>query len=145
MKTQKEHKITTIADFMNVVTEENINMLTGNFYGMTLQWLKIKTKYPNMKFESFKWIDDGLIEIRAPEIFQINITENQDFKELRLYVESPYSIKDLAKQLGTTYGILFNKLQKQRHSLTKNIPEYKDHPVIATRKDCLKKLLDDLV
>jgi hypothetical protein len=73
MKTEKEYQIRTIEDFMNVVTEENIDMLTGNFYGMTLQWLKIKTVYPKAKFNSFKWIDDGLIEIRRPEIFQINI------------------------------------------------------------------------
>ena len=72
----KEYQITTIEDFMNVVTEKNVDMMTGNFYGMAFQWLKIKKAYPKMKFKSFKWIDDGLIEIRKPEVFQMNVEDN---------------------------------------------------------------------
>ncbi len=69
----KEYVITTIEDYMNVVTEENHEMLIGNFYGITLQWLKMKESSPDIKFKNFKWIDDGIIEIRKPECFVIEI------------------------------------------------------------------------
>ena len=65
----------SIEDFMNVATDENLDMLIGNFYGMTLQYLEIRKKCPEVKFKSFKWTDDDIIEIRRPEVFKINLEE----------------------------------------------------------------------
>jgi len=45
--------------------------------------------------------------------------KQQDFTELRLYVESGHSIKDLAKSLGTTSGILFKKTSKTKMGINK--------------------------
>jgi hypothetical protein len=73
----KEYQINTIEDFMNVVNEKNMDMLIGNFYGMTVQWIKLKKKVPGVKFTGFKWIDDGLLEIRHPEVFKMDIEDKK--------------------------------------------------------------------
>lgn len=73
MKTKKSGKhtsytIESFGDFMDVVNEKNADMLCGNFYGLVLQFIKMRKVSPKLKFEGFTWIDDGKIEIRNPKI-----------------------------------------------------------------------------
>jgi len=67
-KKYKEYQINTIEDFVNIANEKNIHMLTADFYNMVLQWIKIRKKHPELKFKSFKWIDDGKVELSNVEI-----------------------------------------------------------------------------
>lgn len=59
METQIKYQITTVSDFVNVVTAENIDGLLTDFRNF-LTMVKINAN-PNMPFntESFNWTDDG--------------------------------------------------------------------------------------
>ncbi len=67
-KKPKEYEIRNFQDFMKVVNEENVDMLCGNFYGLVLQFIKMRKAQPKMKFRGFDWIDDGTLEVRGAKI-----------------------------------------------------------------------------
>lgn len=73
----KQYTITTIEELINVINESNIDMVIGNLYGMANYWLKLREKYPEVKFKSFTWIDDGKIEVKPLNTFKIILEENQ--------------------------------------------------------------------
>jgi len=73
MEQNKEIRVNTIEDFFSIINQENVDMLTGNFYGMCMQLLKLKETNPDVVFKSFRWIDDGNYELRRPEVFEPEI------------------------------------------------------------------------
>jgi hypothetical protein len=49
-------------------------MLCGNFYGVMLQYIRMRKAAPALKFTGFNWIDDGKIEVLNPTINGKKIT-----------------------------------------------------------------------
>ncbi|WP_288983312.1 hypothetical protein [uncultured Flavobacterium sp.] len=69
------HKIRSFDDLDKILTEENCDMIMGNFYGVVKCFLQVKKKHPELKLSGFDWIDDGKLEIR-----EANVTVSQRFK-----------------------------------------------------------------
>ena len=61
----KSHEIRTFEDLDNIVTEENVDMIMGNFYGVIKSLLLARKTIPNIKLLGFTWIDDGKIEVKS--------------------------------------------------------------------------------
>lgn len=72
----KKYEIRSIDDLINLITEENCDMLFGNFYGTVKQFVEIRKKHPKIKYLGFDWIDDGKMVVGKPNItIQIESTE----------------------------------------------------------------------
>ena len=68
VKTPVTHEVRSFEDFANIINEENCDMLCGNFYGIILQYIRMRKAAPSLKFTGFNWIDDGKIEVLNPTI-----------------------------------------------------------------------------
>lgn len=87
----KKYQIKTFKDFTDVVNEKNIDMLCGNFYGIMLQFIKMRKMDPKIQFDGFLWIDDGKIEVRSPNFsMEISNSTLEEIKNIQSN-NSPYS------------------------------------------------------
>lgn len=77
------HEIKTFQDLASLCTAENVDMLMGNFYGIMRYWVQLKehnkdnVNFKDVEFLGFTWIDDGLYDIKEP-----NIQTSEKFKIL---------------------------------------------------------------
>lgn len=78
---QKEYTITTFQEFMAVLNDENVDMLTGNFYGMCLQFIEMRKIAPQIRWTGFIWTDDGNMEIKSPKLNRIKMIAEEDGDE----------------------------------------------------------------
>ena len=72
------HTITTFQEFIAVLNEDNVDMLTGNFYGMCLQFIKMRKIAPSIRWTGFTWTDNGNMEIRSPRLNRITMIAEED-------------------------------------------------------------------
>lgn len=91
-KDNKLYKIRTFEEFGNVLNEDNIDVLCGNFYGSMIQFLEFRKRRPLIKCIGFNWIDDGKMDILPPNITIELANESEALRgELELLVLSAMS------------------------------------------------------
>lgn len=81
----KTHEIRSFKELGNVVTEENVDMLSGNLYGILLQFVKMKKKHPEIKLLGFDWTDNGKIQIKQPKLFKMTVEDESKPKKPTLH------------------------------------------------------------
>lgn len=114
MAKNKTYEINSFETLGKVVTKENIDMLSGNLYGILMQFISIKEKHPEVSLKGVTWTDNGKMEIRQPKLFKIIIEDPN--------IKGKSTLSDIVYGYRTKYRVGFTA-EEITNLLTEHYPK----------------------